>query len=177
MITIGLGANLTAQGFTTPLEGLKGALQALGHIAGIDIQRISPWYRSAPVPCSDQPWYINGVAQLETQKPPEVLLQDLHAIEQQFGRIRSEKNAARVIDMDLLTYHDKIITKKERVEAKKLSVLLPIIPHPRLTERAFVLLPLRDLHPEWVHPATNRSLSSLIKELDPEQYIEPLCQD
>ncbi len=149
VILIGLGANLPSPRFGPPKATLEAALAELEN-RGVRVAARSRWYSSAAVPASDQPRYINGVAAVETELPPDELLGLLHAIEEGFGRRRSEPNAAREIDLDLLAYNDLI-----RAE------LPPILPHPRLAERAFVLYPICDIDPEWRHPATGRSAAEL----------------
>ena len=122
----------------------------------------SRFYNSAPVPASTQPWYVNAVAALETRLPPEDLLFLLHRIETELGRVRREKNAPRTIDLDLLAY-DSLIRESP-----------PILPHPRLHERAFVLLPLAEIAPGWIHPRLGVPVEQLIVNLPPEQVAEPM---
>lgn len=163
MVFIGLGANLDSPQFGPPVATLLAALKALEG-AGCSLVRRSSWYRSAPVPPSDQPWFVNGVAELSTRLSPEALLARLHAVEDDFGRLRAERNAARILDLDLLVYHDLVTGPARAV----------VVPHPRLTERAFVLLPLRELAPGWVDPRTGRSIDALIEALPPGQECHPL---
>ena len=162
MIFVGIGANLPSS-YGSPRQTCEEAVKALID-AGIDVFARSRWFESAPVPKSDQPWYENGVAALRTEESPEALLQRLHAIETRFGRVRRERNEARVLDLDLLAYHDVVRPGPEA----------PILPHPRLRDRAFVLLPLAELDPQWRHPATGERISDLIARLDPRQETRPL---
>lgn len=164
MIFIGIGANLPSS-FGTPRATCERAVEALIE-AGIDVFARSRWYETAPVPVSNQPWYVNGVAALKTDANPADLLQLLHGIEDKFGRVRRERNEARVLDLDLLAYHDLVMPGPEA----------PILPHPRLRERAFVLLPLAELAANWRHPATGEAISDLIAGLDPGQETRPLEQ-
>ncbi len=163
MIFVGIGANLPSS-HGSPRQTCEAAVRALID-AGIDVVACSRWFESAPVPVSDQPWYVNGVAALKTDETPEALLQRLHAIEAGFGRVRRERNEARVLDLDLLAYHDVVRPGPEA----------PVLPHPRLRERAFVLLPLVELAPQWRHPATGERISDLIARLDPGQETRPLA--
>jgi 2-amino-4-hydroxy-6-hydroxymethyldihydropteridine diphosphokinase len=133
---------------------------------GLRVVRRSRWFESAPVPASDQPWFVNGVAVVETSLSPADLLALLHEIERRFGRERREVNAARILDLDLIAYGDLVRTDSP-----------PLLPHPRLHERAFVLLPLADVVPEWRHPADGRTLSAMIRALPAEQSIRPLPAD
>lgn len=157
MILIAMGSNLPSR-FGGPRETLEAALARLAE-KGLSVAALSPWYETAPVPVSDQPWYVNGVARIETGLDAVALLAVLHAVEAEFGRVRTVANAARCIDLDLLAYGETI-----RDEA-------PILPHPRMQERAFVLLPLVDVAPGWVHPVSRRSVEDLIAALPPGQGI------
>ena len=98
---IGLGANLTPDGYASPREGCVAAVSALAD-EGVHLSALSHWYESAPVPISDQPWYLNAVAEATTELDASSTLAALHYIEQRFGRVRTERNAARVLDLDLL---------------------------------------------------------------------------
>ncbi len=160
MILIGLGANLPSAKHGSPRATLAAALDALA-AAGADVDKLSPWYRSAPVPAGDQPWYVNGVAAVTTRLGPAELLDLLHRIERRFGRIRRRRNEPRVLDLDLLDY-DGLVQPAAQA----------ILPHPRLHERAFVLLPLRDIAPDWRHPASGAAVGDLIAALPPGQQIE-----
>jgi 2-amino-4-hydroxy-6-hydroxymethyldihydropteridine diphosphokinase len=131
---------------------------------GIQVVARSRWYESAPVPISDQPWFVNGVVAIETGLTPERLLAELHDIERSFGRVRREVNAARVIDLDLISYGDMV----------RAGSAGPVLPHPRLKDRAFVLLPLADIAPGWRHPATHERLADMIKALPSGQTIRPI---
>lgn len=164
MIFVGLGANLPSPTHGRPLDSLKAALLALA-AAGVSVKRCSRIYRSAPVPASDQPWYLNAVAEVESDLQPAPLMARLHEIEADFGRVRSMPNAPRVLDLDLLIYDDRVSDPGD----------WPCLPHPRLIERAFVLLPLAELAPEWRHPQSGRCLSELIETLPPDQLAEPLA--
>jgi 2-amino-4-hydroxy-6-hydroxymethyldihydropteridine diphosphokinase len=130
----------------------------------VAIARRSSWYRSAPLPAGEQPWYVNGVVAVTTRLAPAELLALLHRIESQFGRARRERNAPRVLDLDLLDYDGMVIADGDRLQ----------LPHPRLHQRAFVLLPLRDVAPGWRHPLLGRGVDDLVAELPPGQLIEKL---
>jgi 2-amino-4-hydroxy-6-hydroxymethyldihydropteridine diphosphokinase len=163
MILVGLGANLDHPRFGAPERTLDAALEALGQ-RGIAVVARSRYYRSAPVPASDQPWFVNLVAAVETRLPPAPLLAVLHEIEADFGRTRQQRNEARVLDLDLLAYHDRVSAPGE----------VPVLPHPRLAERAFVVLPLSEVAPDWRHPESGLSVAQLARRLDPEATAEPL---
>ena len=160
-VFIGLGANLTPDGFETPQAGCEAAVVMLGDL-GVNVIRMSRWYESAPVPLSDQPWYLNAVAEAATSFTAAATLDVLHQVETHFGRVRSVRNAARVLDLDLLDFGGQIYNQ---------TVLK--VPHPRMHERAFVLFPLRDLFADWTHPQTGQSLDALIDRLPADQLIRP----
>ena len=119
------------------------------------------------MPPSDQPWFVNGVAAVATALAPAPLLALLHRIEAAFGRVRGAPNAARALDLDLLAYG-------ARVQTPPPGSLEPTLPHPRLADRAFVLLPLAEVAPAWYHPATGRPLTELIGALADAQTTRPL---
>lgn len=167
MIFLGLGANLpSSQG--APSATLAAAVRALGQNKHLRLQGESRRYATAPVPVSDQPWYVNAVVALETDLNPRDLLDFLHRLEDEFGRVRSGgRNESRVLDLDLLAYHDLVRPGPDA----------PILPHPRMHERAFVLRPLAELAPGWRHPASGRPIAELIAALDPAQMTRPLEAD
>ena len=101
------------------------------------------------------------VVEADSALASPAILQLLHSVENAFGRIRREPNAARVLDLDLLDCRGEVLTGPEG----------PILPHPRLEDRAFVLLPLADIAPHWRHPASHRSVAELLAALPPGQRI------
>lgn len=125
------------------------------------VEACSPWYRTAPVPASDQPWFVNGVAAVRTGLDPEALLAALLAAEAEIGRVRQARNAPRGIDLDLLD-NDGLVR-----EAPGL-----ILPHPRMAVRAFVLAPLADIAPDWRHPVSGEGVTVLLARALSEQTIE-----
>ena len=166
MILVGLGANLPHPRYPTLPETLQAALHALDE-AGIRTVRRSRWYRTAPVPVSDQPWFVNGVALVATALAPADLLAVLHQVEAAFGRRRDRPRAPRLLDLDLLAFGARVIAERARPGGL-------ILPHPRLHERAFVLVPLAELVPDWRHPVLGVGVATLIERLDPDQTIEPI---
>lgn len=170
MILVGIGANLPSPRFGSPQATCEAALGCMA-AAGIRVVARSRWYRTTPVPVSSQPSYVNGVARVTTDFDPGGLLSALLGIERKIGRERGEKNAARMIDLDLLAYDDAV---SEGSPPGPGAGDTPCLPHPRLHERAFVLLPLRDIAPDWHHPVTGEGLEDLIQALDPAHKVEVL---
>jgi 2-amino-4-hydroxy-6-hydroxymethyldihydropteridine diphosphokinase len=162
-ILLGLGANLASRTHGSPAATLDAVLRRL-EAMGLAIVGRSRWWESAPIPVSDQPWYVNGVVEVATERAPEPLLTLLHEVEGEFGRVRSYANAPRVLDLDLLA-HGSLVRQGPKP---------PLLPHPRLAERAFVLLPLREVKPGWRHPVSGRSLNEMITALPPGQIVRPL---
>lgn len=134
---IGLGSNLDH-----PLQQVEHAVERLQQLPDSRLVAVSPWYGSTPVGGEPgQPDYVNGVAQLATALSPLALLHALQAIEQAQGRRRTTRWGARTLDLDLLLYDQQVITSPELT-----------LPHPRLHQRAFVLLPLADLAADLTLP-------------------------
>ena len=154
MILVAIGANLPQSDGTPPLQTCRQAAVALGEVAGLRLTRLSRWYETAPIPPSAQPNYVNGVARLDGHIHPAELLTALQDIERAFGRIRGEANAARTLDLDILAIGTLIRAAPD-----------PIVPHPRMHQRAFVLAPLLDVAPEWQHPVLGLSVKRLLDAL------------
>ena len=158
-IFIGVGANLSPDGYDSPRDGCIAALDRLEDY-GIDLIVMSRWYESAPVPMSDQPWYLNAVAMATTSRTAAETLMCLHQVEAAFGRVRGVRNAARVLDLDLLDFGGLVSLAPDL-----------LLPHPRMHERAFVLRPLQELAPDWRHPINGTSIEELVMALSADQQI------
>lgn len=171
MIVIAIGANLPADGFASAAETCSAAVEAIHADPEIAVLARSRWYESEPVPVSDQPWYVNGAIAVETDLAPAALLDRLHAIEGRFGRVRRQRNEARPLDLDIIDYNGLVLTGGD--VAAQVGDGAPVLPHPRMRERAFVLLPLRDLCAAlsvgWKHPVDGVSLETLIAALPPSE--------
>ena len=150
VILVAIGANLPSAG-RTPLETCEWAVERLALLPGLCLRGVSRWFATRPVPESDQPSFINGVALLAGAAEPHRLLQDLHGIEHAAGRTRTIPNAARTLDLDLLAFDELAISTPDLV-----------LPHPRLQQRAFVLAPLQDVLPGWRHPLLGLSVEELL---------------
>ena len=162
MILIGIGGNLDSPQYGPPRETLTAALVAL-EADGIAILARSGWYRTEPIPRSSQPWFLNAIVSIATSLGPEELLAALQSTETRFGRMRSEPNAARVLDLDLIDYQGKVMQTPSLV-----------LPHPRLHQRRFVLAPLAEIAPDWRHPISGLTAEQLLAQLSDEQPIERL---
>jgi len=161
VILIGIGANLPAPDGRSALQSCQDAARALASLPGLRLVAISRWWRTAAIGGPpDAPDFINGVARLEGEATPEALLAALHAIEAGFGRARPYPNAPRTLDLDLLAMGDL------------LRDAAPILPHPRLHLRHFVLGPLLEVSPCWVHPRLGPA-AALLAAL-PDQGAAPL---
>jgi 2-amino-4-hydroxy-6-hydroxymethyldihydropteridine diphosphokinase len=156
---VALGGNLGDRQAT-----LEAALTTLHRAPGIQVLARSRWYRSAPVG-PPQPDYLNGCALLAVRLTPEALLENLQETEQRYGRVRGVPWGPRTLDLDLIFYGAL------RLESERLW-----LPHPRLRERAFVLLPLAEIAPEWVDPVTGRTVAQLARGVEGRDTVVPLEQ-
>lgn len=151
---VALGSNLDDR--LTPMDA---ATERLARLSRTPIFR-SHLYDTTPMYLETQPRFLNGVVRLQTDFEPEALLTELLAIEAGLGRVRSERNGPRVIDLDLLLWDDHMFSSDRLM-----------VPHPRLHERPFVLRPMVDLAPELQHPTLNRTMLELWTDL--EQRLSP----
>ena len=148
-----------------PLATVQAALKAMGDEGLIILDR-SRWYESEPVPASSQPWFINGVVAISTLEEPYKLLKILNKIESTFGRSRTVANAPRPLDLDLLAYGDVLLNDSGAGGL--------ILPHPRLAERRFVLMPWSDIAPDWRHPLTGKTVSEMAAALPAKPIVRLL---
>lgn len=143
-----------------PLAECLRACDLLGQ--KMEILQRSSWYKTAPWPPSDQPWYVNGVIEVAFAGESEQLMALLLRIEKQMGRERPYPNAPRIIDLDLIDFNgiatdDPFLT----------------LPHPRMHQRAFVLRPLQEIAPAWRHPITGLRIEEMLKAVPMAQTTIP----
>lgn len=146
-IYLGLGSNLGDR-----KVNLRRALKMLP--PRVQVAERSPVYETEPMYLSDQPLFYNMVVRARTELSPVELLQHVKKVEKSMGRARESHNQPRVIDIDILFYNDKII------ETEELEV-----PHPKISERAFVLAPMSDIAPKFIHPVLNISVEKMLSRL------------
>ena len=147
-VLIALGSNLEG-GFGSSKALLAAALEAFP-VIGIQVIRRSSWWRSASWPDPSLPDYLNGVAMVETGLSPERVLRALKDLEAKFGRAPNQRNAPRTLDLDLIAY-GRIVRSGDELT----------VPHPRAAERMFVMGPLAEIAPDWVHPVSGETALAL----------------
>lgn len=158
LYALAVGANLGDRAAT-----LAAAVRRLRAEPGVRVVAVSRWYETAPVGGpGGQPAYLNGALVVEAERPPEDLLALLHRVEHEFGRVRGVLDGPRTLDLDLLLAGDRV------VQSPTLTV-----PHPRLHERGFVLVPLNEIAPEIVHPVSGKTVGAMLAALPPDATIVP----
>jgi 2-amino-4-hydroxy-6-hydroxymethyldihydropteridine diphosphokinase len=146
---VGLGSNLD-----DPVQQVETAIAELDALSSSRVVRRSRLYRTRPVGCADQPDFVNAVAELETRLQPRVLLRELLALERRHRRVRGPRNGPRTLDLDLLLYDGQELAEPELT-----------LPHPRMHERAFVLMPLFEIAPQADIPGHGR-VSAMLAGID-----------
>ena len=153
---IGLGSNLGDRE-----ANIRQALQQLEQLPETTIVRGSSLYDTEPVGVPDQPNFLNGVVQIETHLAPRQLLWNLMLIERRLGRVRTQQWGPRVIDLDLLLYGDEVVDEDDLQ-----------VPHPLMTQRSFVMVPLVEIEPLLVHPVTNQTMLSILQRLGADPLVK-----
>ncbi len=154
---IGLGANLGDR-----LATLRAAVARLGTLG--QVGSVSSVYETDPVGFLDQPAFLNAAVGLKTQLAPGELVPALLGIERELGRVRTFRNAPRTVDLDLLLDGEAVVESE-----------LVTVPHPRLPERAFVLVPLAEIAADVVHPVLGLSIGELRSRLGPIEGVRPVA--
>jgi 2-amino-4-hydroxy-6-hydroxymethyldihydropteridine diphosphokinase len=157
IVYIALGTNLEPRA-----AHLDKALELFHSLSGVEVKRVSSIYESKPVGYLDQPDFLNLVFEAETELLPLDLLDSCQTIEQELGRVRTIRFGPRTLDVDIVLYG------VESIDEERLTV-----PHPRMQERSFVLLPLQELNPEYVVPEWNKTVNELVAEL-PSKDLEEI---
>lgn len=152
----------------------------------INILAISAFYQTEPFPANGDPDFVNAVVLVETDLSPGAVLDVLHTIENDMGRTRTHRWEQRLIDIDLLYYGDQILpdlatqTHWQDLPLSDQMTSAPdqlILPHPRIQDRPFVLIPLRDVAPNWMHPVLNKSVTDMCASLDPAEIAKVVALD
>ncbi|MEL7257228.1 MAG: 2-amino-4-hydroxy-6-hydroxymethyldihydropteridine diphosphokinase [Pseudomonadota bacterium] len=176
---IALGGNIpTFEG--GPDHTLKQGLTSLAR-REVEVEDVSRFYATPCFPKGAGPDYVNAAAVLMSDHTPEMLMQVLHEVEAEFGRAREQRWGQRTLDLDLLAVGDQVLPNLKTHEIwRGLSLedqmqMAPdrlVVPHPRLHERAFVLVPLADIAPDWHHPILGLSVHEMLAELPPDDVAE-----
>lgn len=173
---IALGGNLPSV-VGDPAKTLVEALVALSQ-RGVVIRRISRFFETPCFPAGAGPDYVNAAAVIEWSGEPGAFLAQLHRVEAEFGRERVQRWGMRTLDIDLIAFGETVLPDRETygrwrtLSADAQREEAPdqiILPHPRLHERAFVLVPMADVFPDWTHPWDGRSVSEMLKAQEPDE--------
>ena len=160
-------------GHLSVAESVESAIEIFPHSV-CAIRATSSFYRTAAFPAGSGPDFVNAALAVETSLSPQNFLAMLHDIEEQFGRVRSQRWGPRTLDLDLIGFDDCVLPDRATydlwatLDASEQQTRAPdelILPHPRLAERAFVLVPLVEVAPDWIHPVSGRSVSQMFDAL------------
>ncbi len=155
IVYVGLGSNVGDREAM-----LRAALEQLAAMPATDLAKVSAFYETEPVGRTDQPWFLNAVARIDTDLTPGQVVWNLQRIERALGRVRRERWGPRTIDLDLLLADDLVLEEPGL-----------ILPHPELLNRAFALVPLVELEPTLVHPVSGETLLQHLARLGTVQTV------
>jgi len=152
-VFIAIGSNLGNRE-----SNIRTALQFLRE--KVTVLKISSTYETEPMYVEDQNWFLNSVAKIETDMSPIELLRYLKDVERRMGREKRPRYSPRIIDLDILFYGKQVVIQNDLM-----------IPHPKIQERRFVLVPLVEIEPDYVHPTLQRKASQLLSELNSDKAV------
>lgn len=181
---IALGSNATSDA-GTPTDTIMAALRALQTLTHCSL-KISKFYRTPAFPPGSGPDFVNAAVRMSSPKSATCTLQELHAIERRFGRRRDERWAPRTLDLDLIAWGSSVFPDCDTLRRwmdlpldlqKTEAPDTLLLPHPRMHERAFVLVPLCDVAPDWRHPVLGLTIAEMTDRLSDTQRaeVEPLA--
>ena len=158
---IAIGSNMDS-----PADNCNEAADLLNDHPAISISSRSSLYETEPLGNNDQAWFVNSVVEVTTHLTPELLFKACMTIESKMGRVRDEKWGPRIIDLDILFYDD-FVFKERNLE----------IPHPGIADRSFVLIPMNEIAPDFVHPKLNKTTETLLAEIPNPQQVTRLSDN
>ena len=179
---IALGSNLTNGGFSSQ-DLLKEAIREFDK-SNLQLQAISRFFKNPAAPIGSGPDFVNAAIKVRAHENAQNTMDQLHAIEKKFGRSREERWGERTLDLDLIAFGQSIKPSKSiylhwhNLKKENQIIETPsdlILPHPRMHERAFVLIPLLDIAPNWIHPVLMKNTTQLCDNLNKEDISELTC--
>lgn len=178
-ILLALGSNLASLS-GSPATTLRAALSGLEEM-GASIRAVSPFYSTPAFPAGNGPDYVNAAARISANWTAEEALSRCHEIEAELGRERLQRWGQRTLDIDLIAMADTVLPDAQThatwrelplEDQQRLTPQELILPHPRVQDRAFVLVPLSDIAPDWIHPVLGQTVLQMLENLDPKDLAE-----